>query len=142
MLNILTDMRDFLNALLDATKKRKLNWKYLDENVDLCTNMSWNGSSLGIIGAMVSNSNRLPKKFDIENSFYAEFSSTYIVLLKQDNTPCDLYVIPETYKSIAVLKSSEYGEDITRLHNLVKNNFPTAEGFIGEFTKKYKNIDE
>ena len=57
---------------------------------------------------------------------------TYIVLLTMGREPADLYVVPNTYKKVVELKADEYGDLITRLLNLVQEQFPDGERFIDD----------
>ena len=66
-----------------------------------------------------------------ENSFYAKINETYVVLrVRRANLPADLYVVPYTYKRVVKMAADEYGEYITRLMNLVQNEFPDGKSFI------------
>lgn len=76
--------------------------------------------------------------FNVEDSFYCEVKDNYIVLYVTDNDPATLFVIPPAYKSIVQLTPDEYGSLITRLLNLVKNRFPSADAFIDDFLENEK----
>lgn len=123
----------FIDKVIDMTKEHALSWAYLDTEEALCKGMNWQATSrenafLSLTDVLVT------KHFDDENSFVCCKSDTYLVLFvgSRSSLPV-LYVIPYTYKGYVILKPEEYGEYITRLHNLVKRQFPHADDFIASF---------
>ena len=122
----------FIEALIQQTKGKKLNWRYLDREETLCEEMGWVKTTS--LFAPISGVKSAPThNFDTENSFYVNVSGTYVVLYVWNNQPARLYVIPSTFKKVATLTPEEYGEHITRLLNLVQSLFPSAEAFIDTF---------
>ena len=123
----------FIDKVINMTKEHALSWAYLDTEEALCKGMNWMATSretsfLALTDILVA------KHFDEENSFVCCRDDTYIVLfVGARNSLPTLYVIPYTYKGSVVLKPEEYGEYTTRLHNLVKRQFPHADNFIADF---------
>ena len=115
---------DFIQKLHNKTKSQVIKWGYLDAAESVYTKMGWTD---GLIG--------LPT-FDTDKSFISKIDSYYVVLLTNDKSLTDLYVIPSTYKNICVLKAEDYGEYTTRLYNLVRSRFPDADAFITNFINK------
>lgn len=122
----------FIEALIQQTKGKKLNWRYLDREETLCEEMGWVKTN-SIFGPLVGTTGSTTPDFDTENSFCVNVSGTYVVLYVWNNQPAKLYVIPSTFKKVATLTPEEYGEHITRLLNLVQSLFPSAEAFIDTF---------
>lgn len=122
----------FIEKLIEMTKRNALAWSYLDTEPDLCKGMEWTVDTRDVLSIFADVTN--VKRYDDEESFVCRREGTYIVLFMKSNsaTP-SLYVIPHTYKSVAILKPDEYGEYITRLYNLVKSGFPQADTFIDTF---------
>ncbi len=119
----------FLDLLINETKIKKIKWDYLDKNKNLIKNMDWCTTSL--FSTMTA---RDPEpNFNTEDSFYAKSGETYIVILVYGNDPATLYVIPPTFKKIVHLRADEYGDQITRLLNIVQSQFPNADQFIKDF---------
>lgn len=121
---------EFIEKIIHKTKEHRIRWDYLDKNQDLYLGMDW----LKVKSQM---DNIFPQKdkyyydFDAENSFFAKIDDTYIVLrVRRTNLPADLYVVPYTYKRVVKMSADEYGEYITRLMNLVQNEFPDGKSFI------------
>lgn len=121
---------EFIEKIIHKTKEHRIRWDYLDKNQDLYLGMDW----LKVKSQM---DNLFPQKdkyyydFDEENSFYAKINDTYVVLrVRRANLPADLYVVPYTYKRVVKMAADEYGEHITRLMNLVQNEFPDGKSFI------------
>lgn len=118
--------------IINQTKEGKIAWEYLDKKAEIYQGMRWTttrtqfDSFLGLKEKECIDFNR-------ENSFYTKISGTYIVLKSYDNNPVDLYIIPYTFKKVIKMSSSNYGEHITRLFNLVNSQFPDAKDFIDDF---------
>lgn len=122
----------FIEKLIEMTKMRKLAWAYLDKNDTLCKGMEWKTETRSLL--MMLDDTISTKHFDSENSFVCRRGSTYVVLLMKSGVSVPaLYVVPNTYKGVVVLRADDYGEYITRLFNLVKSGFPHADTFIDEF---------
>ena len=119
----------FLDVLINETKIKKIKWEYLDKNKNLIKNMDWVTTSL--FSSMTATDPE--PNFNTEDSFYAQSSNTYIVIHVYGNNPASLYVIPPTFKKIVHLSADEYGDQITRLLNLVQSQFPNADQFIRDF---------
>ncbi len=127
----------FINRLISLTKKNEIVWKYLDSNTHLCEEMAWceKKSPIATIQDSLSGSFERAYYFDVENSFYTKIDETYIALVVQDNNPASLMIIPNTYKKVVTLYPSDYGENITRLLNIVQNEFPSGEAFVDCFLR-------
>ena len=119
----------FLDVLINETKNKKIRWAYLDTNKELIKSMEW--CSTSFLSAMTS-SNPEPN-FNTEDSFFVKSENTFIVIYVYGDNPASLYVIPNTYKKILHLSADEYGDQITRLLNLVQSQFPNADQFIKDF---------
>lgn len=119
----------FLDALINTTKLKKLQWAYLDSNKELIKGMNW--CTTPLFSTIFSGEGE--PTFNVEDSFYAKSENTYIVIFVSGNNPASLYVIPNTFKKIVHLSADEYGDQITRLLNLVQSLFPNAESFIDKF---------
>lgn len=122
----------FLEKLIKQTKENKIEWKYLDSNKSLCESMCWIEEIFPSV-EIFSGNKEYSFNFNAENSFYCEVKGTYIALYVAKNNPAELLVIPPTFKSIVQLTPDEYGENITRLLNLVKSQFPSGDAFIDDF---------
>ena len=125
---------DFLNKLINETKEKKINWKYLDSNKSLYEGMNWTYTSTEY-SLFVGEKEKLKPNFNTEDSFYANKNGTYIVIYVSTNQPASLFIVPETYKKVVEFSPDEYGEYITRLLNLVQSQFPSADAFIDDFLK-------
>lgn len=126
---------NFIGKLINRTKEEKISWSYLDQNIQLCREMNWldDDSVFSAMSQALAGKNRRSFSFNVEDSFYCKVKDNYIVLYVTDNDPATLLVIPPTCKSIVQLTPDEYGSLITRLLNLVKNRFPSADAFIDDF---------
>lgn len=123
----------FIEKVIAMTKKNELKWKYLDTDEKLCKGMNWRPSNKDNILLSVTES-MIAKHFDDENSFMCCKNDVYFVLfVGNNNTIPTLHIIPYTYKGTVMLKPDIYGDYITRLHNLVKRQFPHADNFIMDF---------
>lgn len=116
----------FILKIIDMTRSAELNWHYLDENLTLCRGMKWMHEQNPVIPMF----DKERPEFDVENSFYAKYNDTSIVLFVWNNEPAKLVIVPSTFKSVLRLEADEYGEHITRLLNLVQSKFPNAEAFV------------
>lgn len=125
---------DFLSKLISDTKEKKINWKYLDSNIELCKSMNWAEISTEI-NLITGSTEKVSMDFNREDSFYMHEKGTFVVVYVWGKQPAKLYVIPNTYKKIVTLTPNVYGEYITRLLNLVQSQFPNAETFIDSFIK-------
>ena len=128
---------DFLNKLINETKERKIDWKYLDSNKPLYEGMNWTTTSTNFI-LFVGEKEKVSPNFNTEDSFYANENGTNIVIYVLENQPASLFIVPGTYKKIVELAPEDYGEYITRLLNLVQSQFPSADAFIDDFLKDKK----
>lgn len=126
---------DFIEKLVNRTKEGRISWNYLDQNINLCRNMDWvdDDSVFSAMSQALAGKSQRSFSFNVEDSFYCKVQDNYIVLYVTDNDPATMFVIPPTCKSIVQLTPDEYGSPITRLLNLVKNQFPSADAFIDEF---------
>lgn len=122
----------FLEKLLDFTKNDKVEWKYLEDNKNLCDGMHWKKTS-SVLDTVFGMNLENTLYFDSENSFFSSIHDTSIVILVVEDSPAKLYIVPNTFKSVVVLEADQYGAYITRLLNLVKSKFPSGENFIDEF---------
>lgn len=125
---------EFLNKLIDDTKKRKIEWKYLDKNKIIYEGMNWTKTS-NLLSIFAGEKETICADFNVEDSFYTIASETYIVIYVYGTQPASLYVIPKTFKKIVFLSPEIYGEFITRLLNLVQSQFPSGDAFIDSFLK-------
>lgn len=125
---------DFLNKLIDDTKERKIEWKYLDKNKTLYEGMNWTKVS-SVLGLFSGEKEKTYADFNVEDSFYTIVNETYIVIYVYGTQPATLYVIPSTFKKVVILSPDLYGEFITRLLNLVQSQFPSGDAFIDSFLK-------
>ena len=125
---------DFLNKLIDDTKERKIDWKYLDKNKTLYEGMNWTKVS-SVLGLFSGEKEKTYADFNVEDSFYTIVNETYIVIYVYGTQTATLYVIPRTFKKVVILSPDLYGEFITRLLNLVQSQFPSGEAFIDSFLK-------
>ena len=114
-----------MQSLITKTKSKKIIWKYLDGNKTLCDAMGWLEHDVLF--------DVTHPTFDIENSFYFEADGTFVVLYVADNNPPEVYVLPYTFRNGRCITANEYGEYITRLSNIVKMQFPSADRFIEDF---------
>ena len=122
----------FIEGLIQQTKEKKLNWRYLDKNKELYEGMGWTRAKASY-GLFTGNQEVLVPDFNREDSFFTNVGDMYIVLHVWGSQPANLYVVPNTYKKVTTLTPEEYGEHITRLLNLVQSQFPSAEAFIDKF---------
>lgn len=122
----------FLEKIIQYTKDSRIKWKYLDSNEKLYMGMNWADIET-IPTGLFSTKNIAHPDFDVDASFYAEENGMYIVILVRNNDPATIYVIPDTYKKVVTLQADEYGDLITRLLNLVQEQFPDADRFINKF---------
>ena len=129
----------FINAIIDQTKKSKIHWHYLDSNKDLYEGMHWTETEEKF-GLMVPKEIIYPN-FNREDSFYTTINGTYIVLFVFRSEPATMYVVPNTYKKVVQLTADQYGEYITRLLNLVQSQFPDGETFIDNLLAKNGEAD-
>lgn len=125
---------EFLNKLIDDTKERKIDWKYLDKNKTLYEGMNWTKVS-SVLGLFSGEKEKTYADFNVEDSFYTIVNETYIVIYVYGTQPATLYVIPGTFKKVVILSPDLYGEFITRLLNLVQSQFPSGDAFIDSFLK-------
>lgn len=125
---------EFLNKLIDDTKERKIDWKYLDKNKTLYEGMNWTKVS-SVLGLFSGEKEKTYADFNVEDSFYTIVNETYIVIYVYGTQPATLYVIPGTFKKVVMLSPDLYGEFITRLLNLVQSQFPSGDAFIDSFLK-------
>ena len=122
----------FLKKLIDDTKSRAIEWKYLDTNKTHYETMKWVKTTTEY-SILAGNKEKTILDFNEDDSFVTKQGDTFIVIYVWGNHPAKLYVIPYTYKKVIVLLPDEYGEYITRLLNLVQSQFPSADAFIDEF---------
>lgn len=131
---------EFIEKLIMQTKSRKVEWNYLESNRSLCYHMNWivntGNSLLSTVSMAFSGNGEDSFKFNEESSFYSKIQENYIVLYVVDSSPAELYVIPPTFKRIVRLMPDEYGDHITRLLNIVLNQFPSGDAFINDFLFK------
>lgn len=125
---------EFLNKLIDDTKERKIEWKYLDKNKALYEGMNWTKAS-NLLSIFAGEKDTVCADFNVEDSFYTIANETYIVIYVYGTQPATLYVIPKTFKKVVILSPDLYGEFITRLLNLVQSQFPSGDAFIDSFLK-------
>ena len=120
---------DFIENIIERTKEKTIDWRYLDTNKALYEGMHWTKSKTEF-GLFTSSKEVTLPDFNQEDSFYANVGGTCIVIYVWKDQPASLYVVPETYKKVVWLAPDEYGASITRLLNLVQSQFPSGEGFI------------
>ena len=75
---------DFLNKLINETKERKIDWKYLDSNKPLYEGMNWTTTSTDFI-LFVGEKEKVSPNFNTEDSFYANENGTNIVIYVLEN---------------------------------------------------------
>ena len=75
---------DFLNKLINETKEKKINWKYLDSNKSLYEGMNWTYTSTEY-SLFVGEKEKLKPNFNTEDSFYANKNGTNIVIYVSTN---------------------------------------------------------
>ena len=123
---------NFIEKLVEQTKENSIKWAYLDSNLQLCKKMNWvyDDNGFTAMAAALSGKSNQSFEFDAEHSFYCKIESNYIVLYVADRNPVIMLVIPPTFKNIARFSPDEYGDSVTRLHNLVESHFPSADAFI------------
>lgn len=65
-----------------------------------------------------------------------ENDNIYLVLFQEkddnDNVRTFFYVVPTTFKNILKLNEKDCPQEITRLLNIVKKQFPNSEDYIDE----------
>lgn len=135
-----THYEDFFRKLLEETKDKKLKWHYLDSNQTLYDGMRRTPSSeinpltYAIASSSLTNTKPI-KAFDVENSYYASIgANAFAVLLRPYNSELSaLYVVPNGFKKTIIFTSQNYGDLITRLSNLVEEQFPSAEQAITNY---------
>ena len=128
---------DFIEGIINRTKEKKISWRYLDSNESLYEGMRWTKTRSEYV-MFGTNKEVTSPDFDVESSFYAAIRNMFVVIYVWGSHPAKLYVVPNTYKKVVTLTPDEYGEYITRLLNIVQSQFPNAETFIEEFTKRNK----
>lgn len=121
----------FLEKLIEKSKKRQVKWAYLDESPSVMEKLpellNFNGFAL----------------FEEDSSFYFEENNTVVILYvmkdeEDDEIPAGairLKIIPATGKNILELSFWDYQNLLTRLLNAVKSLFPNSEDFIDSFLK-------
>lgn len=125
---------DFLNKVFEMTKSYTISWSYLDKNKALCEGMNWCTNYSGISAVLTGSDVHFD--FNTDNSFYCQEGDIYIVLLVHGTQPANVYIVPNTFKSVVHLSAEMYGDIITRLLNLVHSQFPDGETFIDNFLKR------
>ena len=111
----------FVEKLIADTKNGSIEWVYLDTEVGFCKNMGlWDFGDF---------------EFDTSLSFYTKQQSTHLAIVQSRSKPAELYVVPPTFKNVVLLQSSNLGEYVTRLQNVVASKFPAADTFIEDFLK-------
>lgn len=123
---------NFLMKLIAETKNGKIEWNYLDKDLELCRQMGW-AERLDPFSNALLGGNNPACFFNKDSSFYCNLNRTYIVLFVKENDPVILYIIPYTLKNIGVMNPEKFGQYTTRLLNLVRSQFPSAEAFVDEF---------
>lgn len=123
---------NFLMKLIAETKNGKIEWNYLDKDLELCRQMGWAEKLDPLSNALLGGKNPA-YFFNKDSSFYCNLNRTYIVLFVKGNEPVILYIIPYTFKNIGILNPETFGQYTTRLLNLVRSQFPSAEAFVDEF---------
>jgi len=120
----------FIVKLCQLTKDRKINWGYLEYEKSLCSKMDWKVDNMDNLFSALDDS-PYTKHFNGDDSFVSQIDETYVALIVGSNEILPtLYVIPSTYRKYKYFEPDDYGEHITRLHNLVKKQFPSADAFI------------
>jgi hypothetical protein len=111
----------FIEKLITLSKTPEyLEWEYLDQDDILNDKIH----TLLIRSSEVLN----------DLSFFFRKDNSFVVLL----TFCDtakkltnmIIIIPDTFRNPKALSGNEYQENITRLVNVVKRNFPDPDDFI------------
>lgn len=129
----------FILKIIQRTKEKKMEWKYLDENRTLYEGMGWANKKVNH-GFFSPTTETITPNFNIEDSFFTRIGDMCIVIYVRNDTPASLFVVPNTYKKVVVLTPDEYGDYITQLLNLVESQFPNAESFIDDFLDE-KSVD-
>ena len=130
----------FIEYIISLTKQAEISWKYLDSNKALYESMHWvtEGEEKW---SLLGNRTVLYPEFNREESFYVGINDANVVLLVRNSEPASMYVVPYTYKKVVQLDADEYGEYITRLHNLVESQFPDGETFIDNLLAQNDEAD-
>ncbi|CAB1242527.1 conserved hypothetical protein [Clostridiaceae bacterium BL-3] len=112
-----------ISKLIIQTKSNKIKWFYLSENadvIDICENIS-------------------PNDLNYNSSFSLEINSGYFVLCEDVFKNIYLIIIPSLdSKDIQCINKNEdrnltHQQELLRLQNLVKKQFPNVEDFLQEF---------
>lgn len=130
----------FIKSLITGTKNRSIVWDYLDTNDSLYTRLELEQD-----------------EFDHDNSFFAQYNDSYFVLISTteplysedirfdpsignwgypEKKGLKLFIIPSTFREVTVISTfsnEEYNEDILRLRNLIKKDFPNSEDIMAQF---------
>ena len=118
----------FLDKLISETKSGVFQWEYLDDYENISEQLYY-----------IDGSTPLDNAFDLDTSFILlqEQSNTLLLLIQADGGSCVNYsscvylsIVPTTYKNPLFLTDEGYGEQLTRLHNAIKHQFPGPEDFI------------
>lgn len=140
---------ELIEHILGLSKRKKINWKYLDEFESLYQHLNvfpkkeMIGDVLPIQNFAEAMSSSLSGKsfFDVNSSFYAPIGKNFIVLLKyikiynENNLVADmikLFLVPYTYKGIEEIEDDG---NLLRLHNYVKAQFPDVDDIIDDIFK-------
>lgn len=112
----------FILELINRTKLKKIEWKYLDDNAELESKLKYSKANL-------------PGSYDTDQSFYFSEGNSYVVLFTTNGKYVNtiLLVVPSTFRQIKLISDDEYTANLTRLLENVKRCFPNAEDFIDEF---------
>lgn len=118
---------DFIDRITADTKAGVYKWEYLDSRQDIIDKCDLSYDDF----------QKTYYRFDADRSFILprEENNTYLLLVEQYDDDIGgrnifLEIIPNTFKTPLFLNAQEYGEQITRLHNAVKRQFPSPEDFI------------
>lgn len=133
--------KEFINSLIDATKKEEIKWDYLTYNGDLISDLKVNENTL----------------IDSDSFFTVLDDESFFVLIKRrqlDMSPkygaavaavevVELKIVPHTYKNIKTISSAEnknFQEDLFRLNNLIKAQFPSPEDIMLKFINHLQTL--
>ncbi len=120
------NIKNFIEKLIEKTSKNEILWKYLDTNETLCK---------------VTNLKPLLFVFDVNNSFYTSVETGFIIIYKSLPTSnekkplslqLNLYLVPSSYRDYKYIPNDTYGEDIVRLHTIIRSKFPSTDDIMKE----------
>ncbi|MDU6307307.1 MAG: hypothetical protein E6579_11655 [Clostridium sp.] len=126
---------DFLDKLINLTANEKLDWEYLDSNLELASKCGLGIRDGGIIRFTLPPVSGVAKiAFNTEDSYFLEIDTNYIILYRdlESVTLIDslhLRIVPSTFKGILNL-SEEYDDKVLLLRNTIVATLPNADAVM------------